>query len=401
MNKIDYAFTAVPSNFIYLFDNSTFKLITFFIYKKNYFNSVNKLDDEGYFYISNKELQKVLNATNKKVISTIDALYKNDLIDVRCDGFGSGKRHTNRYKLNTSKIEELAQISMKDIINSNTSIYIKQSKRDDKCSYINDVSVADCNQNNNTFVAKCHRNEDEENNDVWQNATENNDTFVAKCHTTLYYNNINDIIDINVYNTNNINEEETVKNDNNTSNIEDNNDESIEDYYKRMYEEEKEIIDEMNKRFEGVNIDDNDNNNFNDKNDITIDDLPLQQWITKLFNNIDTFNDKFFKSRTVEDAKYYSNELDRLFEKAQQYQDVFTDKQYKLLQTKADRCLKIDEQKYNYFNGRKNKGKHSHQSSTKNKSIDVNPESRNYSAPTPPTPEDVHNQMMEDLINRF
>ena len=161
------------------------------------------------------------------------------------------------------------------------------------------------------------------------------------------------------------------------------------------------IIDEMNKRYEDITVDDNDNNNFNNSNVITIDDLPLQQWITKLFNNIDTFNDKFFTSRTVEDAKYYSNELDRLFEKAQQYQDVFTDKQYKLLQTKADRCLKIDEQKYNYFNGRKNKGKHSHQSSTKNKSIDVNPESRNYSAPTPPTPEDVHNQMMEDLINRF
>lgn len=399
MNKIDYAFTAVPSNFIYLFDNSTFKLITFFIYKNNYFNSVNKLDDEGYFYLSNKELQKVLNATNKKVISTIDALYKNDLIDVRCDGFGSGKRHTNRYKLNTSKIEELAKISMKDIIDGNTNIYIKQSKRDGKCSYINDVSVADCNQNNNTFVAKCHRNEDEENNNVWQNATENNNTFVAKCHTTLDYNNIDDI---NVYNTNNINEEETVKNDNNTSNIEDNNiDESIEDYYKRMYEEEKEIIDEMNKRYESVNVDDNDNNNFNNSNVITIDDLPLQQWITSIFNDIDNFNDKFYKSKTVEDAKYYSNKLEELYTKTQEHQDYFSDKQYKLLQSKADRTLKIDDQKANYFNNRNNKGKHSHQSSTKNKSIDVNTESGNYSAPNPPTPEDVHNQMMEDLINRF
>ena len=378
MNKIDYAFTAVPSRLIEICDNYTFKLITFLINKYNYFNSVNRLDAEGYFYLSNEDISKVLYLNQKDVCLVNEALYKVGLIDIKCIGFELGKRKTNRYKINIEVIEKMAK--------STDVITIEKCKRGTKCSYINNSLVANCDLKDDTD--KTHR---------LQIATNSG----TNCDPTLDYNNINDIIDINVYNTNNINEEETVKNDNNTSSIEDNNDESIEDYYKRMYEEEKEIIDEMNKRFEGVNIDDNDNNNFNDKNDITIDDLPLQQWITKLFNNIDTFNDKFFKSRTVEDAKYYRNKLDRLFEKAQQYQDVITDKQYKLLQTKADRCLKIDEQKYNYFNGRNNKGKHSHQSSTKNKRINANPESGNYSAPTPPTPEDVHNQMMEDLISRF
>ena len=390
MNKIDYAFTAVPSRLIEICDNYTFKLISFLINKHNYFNSVNRLDAEGYFYLSNEDISKVLYLNQKDVCLVNEALYKVGLIDIKCIGFELGKRKTNRYKINFEVLEKLAK--------STDDITIEKCKRGTKCSYINNSLVANCDLKDDTD--KTHRLQIATNSGT--NCDLKDDISVANCDPTLDYNNINDIIDINVYNTNNINEVKTVDNDNNTSNIEDNNiDESIEDYYKRMYEEEKEIIDEMNKRYENINIDDNDNNNFNNSNVITIDGLPLQQWITYIFDDIDKFNDKFFNSRTVEDAKYYSNKLDRLFEKAQQYQDVFTDKQYKLLQTKADRCLKIDEQKYNYFNGRNNKGKHYHQSSTKNKSINVNPESGNYSAPTPPTPEDVHNQMMEDLISRF
>lgn len=389
MNKIDYAFTAVPSRLIEICDNYTFKLITFLINKHNYFNSVNRLDAEGYFYLSNEDISKVLYLNQKDVCLVNEALYKVGIIDIKCIGFELGKRKTNRYNINFEVLEKLAK--------STDDITIEKCKRGTKCSYINNSLVANCDLKDDTD--KTHRLQIATNSGT--NCDLKDDISVANCDPTLDYNNINDIIDINVYNTNNINEEETVKNDNNTSNIEDNNDESIEDYYKRMYEEEKEIIDEMNKRYEDITVDDNDNNNFNNSNVITIDDLPLQQWITKLFNDIDNFNDKFFNSRTVEDAKYYSNKLDRLFEKAQQYQDVFTDKQYKLLQTKADRCVKIDEQKYNYFNGRNNKGKHNHQPTAEIKSFESNTESGNYSAPTPPTPEDVHNQMMEDLINRF
>lgn len=370
MNKIEYGFTAIPNTFIYLFDNSTYKLISFYILKNNYFNSINRLNNDGYFYLSTDDISKALGINKKDVCYVNEALYKAELIDIECEGFEVGRRHTNKYKLNQSKIEELASIPLKDIIEGHINIYIKKCKRGIKCSY-----VANSSQN--------------ENNTKVQNATNNgtksdlNDVVLdAKSNPTL--DNIYNIKDINVYN---VIENETV--------INNNTDESIEDYYKRMFEEEKEIIDEINKTFDNSNGEEYDNNNINDSNSI-IDGLPLQTWITKIFNAFDEYNDKFFKCSTIEDAKYYDNKLGGLFEIVQQYNDVFSDAQWEVIRTKADRYIKIHEQKQKYF-----KSKYYHQSATENKYINYSPDSVDYSAPTHPTAEEMHEQMMTDLLSRF
>lgn len=376
MNKIEYGFTAIPNTFIYLFDNTTYKLISFYILKYNYFNSINRLNNDGYFYLSTDDISRALGINKKDVCYVNEALYNAELIDIECEGFEAGRRHTNKYKLNQSKIEELASIPLKDIIEGDINIYIKKCKRGIKCSY-----VANSSQN--------------ENNTKVQNATNNgtksdlNDVVLdAKSNPTL--DNIYNIKDINVYN---VIENETA--------INNNTDESIEDYYKRMFEEEKEIIDGMNETFDCSNGEEYNNNNINDSNRIIIDGLALQEWITKIFNAIDEYNDKFFKCSTVEDAKYYNNKLGRLFEIVHQYNDVFSDAQWDVVRTKADRYIKIDEQKQKYLKLKCKNSKHYHQSSTEIKTINDNPESINYFAPSPLTAEEMHEQMMADLMNRF
>lgn len=372
MNKIEYGFTAVPNNFTLLFDNSTFKLITFFIYKHNYFNSANKLDKDGYFYISSDEISRVLGINKKDVCLVNDALYNAELIYIKSNGFEVGKRHTNKYKLNTQKVKELAKILLIDILEGRTNVYITKSKRGTKCSYVNksinneyelsDNSVRGQNATNNG--TECNQNE-----------------VVLDANSNPTKDNIYNIIDINVI------ENETA--------INNNTDESIDDYYKRMFEEEKEIIDEMNKTFDSSNGEDYDNNNIN-KNNSIIDGLPLQAWITKIFNAIDEYNDKFFSCRTVEDAKYYYIKLDELFEIVQQYNNVFSDAQWEVIQTKADRYIKIHEQKEKYFNA-----KHYHQPSAEQKTTSIHVVKQNNSAPTPPTADEMHEQMMADFLSRF
>lgn len=375
MNKIDYGFTAIPNTFIYLFDNSTYKLISFYIYKYNYFNCINKLDRDGYFYISSDEIAKVLGINKKGVCLVNDALYNAELIDIKSDGFEVGKRHTNRYKLNTHKVEELAKIPLTYIIEGSTNIYITKSKRGTKCSYVNKSINNKYKLSDNSVREQIATNNGTE-------CIQNEDVLDAKSNPTL--DNIYNIKDINVYN---VIENETA--------INNNTDESIEDYYKRMFEEEKEIIDGMNETFDCSNGEEYNNNNINDSNSI-IDGLPLQTWITKIFNAFDEYNDKFFKCSTIEDAKYYDNKLGGLFEIVQQYNDVFSDAQWEVIRTKADRYIKIHEQKQKYF-----KSKYYHQSATENKYINYSPDSVDYSAPTPPTAEEMHEQMMTDLLSRF
>lgn len=372
MNKIDYGFTAIPNTFIYLFDNSTYKLISFYIYKYNYFKCINKLDRDGYFYISSDEIAKVLGINKKGVCLVNDALYNAELIDIKSDGFEAGKRYTNRYKLNTQKVEELAKIPLTDIIEGSTNIYITKSKRGTKCSYVNksinnkyelsDDSVREQIATNNG--TECNLNDD-----------------ILEANSNPTKDNIYNIIDINVIG--------------NETTINDNTDESIDNYYKRMFEEEKEIIDEINKTFDNSNGEEYDNNNINDSNSI-IDGIPLQAWITKIFNAFDEYNDKFFKCTTVDDAKYYDNKLGGLFEIVQQYNDAFSDAQWEVIRTKANRYIKIHEQKEKYFNS-----KHYHQPSAEQKATSIHVVKQNNSAPTPPTAEEMHEQMMTDFLSRF
>ena len=132
----NYSFTAIPSNFIYLFDNYTFKLLSILIQKESYWKNKGNLND-GFFALRNEDIIFALQTNRNEVTLTIESLYISGIIDVDSCGWVSGQRKCNRYKINWDKINELAQISFQDIFDNN--LKIEKCKRGTKCTYMHTV----------------------------------------------------------------------------------------------------------------------------------------------------------------------------------------------------------------------------------------------------------------------
>lgn len=184
VSTINYQFTAIPTNFIYLMDNDCFKLFVILLQKETYWNNKGMLKD-GYFIKSITELSEELNLKNRKDVHTIiEALYRKELITVIVQ---PRKYNTARFKLNWNKINEYLNKSIYDLMEF-------------------EERIIKLNRN----VTITYTNNDTDN--VTNNVT-NNDT---KCNTTI--DNIN-----NIDNKNNINKKENIYNKNNiniyTSNI--------------------------------------------------------------------------------------------------------------------------------------------------------------------------------------
>ena len=131
-NKINYQFTAIPTNFIYLFDNCCYKLISLLIQEENYWKSINRLDSEGYFFQTVEEQMNILNVNRNEVNMTIEALFTNELIYVISEGC-RGQRKTNRFRINWNKVIELSELNITEIIK--TGVRIEKFKRGTKCTY--------------------------------------------------------------------------------------------------------------------------------------------------------------------------------------------------------------------------------------------------------------------------
>lgn len=170
-NKINYQFTAIPTNFIYILDNCCFKLFSLLIQEESYWKSINRLDSNGYFYQKVEEQMNVLNINRNEANMTIEALYINNIIDVISEG-GRGQRKTNRFKINWNKVIELSNINITEVIK--TGIKIEKCPRGTKCTY---------SKVNTEVVTKV--------------ITEVNTKVTTKCDTILYNTN-------NIDNKNNI-----------------------------------------------------------------------------------------------------------------------------------------------------------------------------------------------------
>lgn len=328
--KLNYQFVAVPTILIEMCDVYTFKLFTLLLNKHNYFNSTNKLDNEDYFYLSNDDIAKIMHIDNKEICRINEALYQANLIDIKCCGFAKGQRKTNKYKINFNTIEALAQ--------DNNGAYIQKCKRGTKCSYINNVSVADCNPLDNSLVADCNLKSDV----LVADCNLKDNISVADCNPTLYNNYINNILDYN--NTLETLDNKTVeKRNKNTSNI--------------------------------------------------------QDTITSIFEEIDNLNKRLYNTPNVESYYYILSKWLKVYDKGKEILNDMSDKQYELFISKCETFDKINNGKIKYFNL---KSEHNHQSKTGNKMFNTNPENGNNCAPTPaPDAEETHNQMVEDLLNRF
>ena len=178
VSTINYQFTAIPTNFIYLMDNDCYKLFSILLQKETYWNNKGKLN-EGYFIKSISELSDELGLSNRKDVHTIiEALYTRNIIDVVVE---ARKYKTAKFKLNWDIINLYLEKSIYDILEFeekitklNRNSIITYTNNDTKCNTINTTNI----------------------NDVTMNVT-NNDT---KCNTTI--DNINKINNINKNNIN-------------------------------------------------------------------------------------------------------------------------------------------------------------------------------------------------------
>ena len=154
VSTINYQFTAIPTNFIYLMDNDCFKLFSILLQKETYWKNKGMLKD-GYFIKSISELSEELNLKNRKDVHTIiEALYRKKLIAVITQ---PRKYNTAKFKLNWNKINEYLDKSIYDLMEFEERIV--KLNRNEIITYINNVTdnVTNYVTNNDT---KCNTTKD-------------------------------------------------------------------------------------------------------------------------------------------------------------------------------------------------------------------------------------------------
>ena len=191
---INYQFTAIPTNFIYLMDNDCFKLFAILLQKETYWNNKGMLKD-GYFIKSISELAEELNLKNRKDVHTIiEALHRKNIISIQVQ---PRKYNTAKFKLNWNIINEYLNKSIYDLMEFEERIV--KLNRNETITYTDNVT-SNVTDNVTNYVT---------NNDT------NNDT---KCNTTI--NNINNINKID--NKENINNIDNIYNNININKIDNN-----------------------------------------------------------------------------------------------------------------------------------------------------------------------------------
>lgn len=123
--KISYQFTAVPTKLMMLLDNNCRSMLFTLIQLSSCY-----ANEDGYFFRSNSDLQTESNLSKNLVIVTIDTLYTNGIVDVKCGG-NKCKKIANYYKLNYNKILEYENISLEDTKNPDNKITTLKYKNSD------------------------------------------------------------------------------------------------------------------------------------------------------------------------------------------------------------------------------------------------------------------------------
>lgn len=123
--KQEFQFTAVPTKLMLLLDNNCRSMLFTLIQLSSCY-----ANEDGYFFRSNNDLQEESNLSKNLVIVTIDTLYVNGIIDVKCVG-SKCRKISNYYKLNYGKIIEYDNMSIEDTKNPDNKIKTLNYKNSD------------------------------------------------------------------------------------------------------------------------------------------------------------------------------------------------------------------------------------------------------------------------------
>ena len=143
--KIEYQFIPAPLNLFYVCDVYTYSLLLALIQKESYWKLKDKLSSDGYFFMSIEEISDIIYLFDRGDIRcTIEALYINGIIDVKCNGIGRGSKNkiANEFKINYDKIKEFDEMSIFDIKEFN--VRIEKLKRGTKVTYDTTCSEEPC-----------------------------------------------------------------------------------------------------------------------------------------------------------------------------------------------------------------------------------------------------------------
>ena len=272
--QIEYQFIAAPLTLFYLCDVYTYSLLLALIQKETYWKSKGKLSDDGYFFMSIEEISDTIYLFDRADIRcTIEALYINDIIDVRCNGLGRGAKNkiANEFKINYDKIKEYDEMSIFDIKEFN--IRIEKLKRGTKVSYdkqeLEEASKEPGKKVNTKSVQ-----------DSTQHSKQDSTQIASNVATTT------------IYNIDNLNKKEKIdnidkiENKNNLNNIEDN-------IYNNICnnKNEKDEVKEIANADTSIGLADA-NSFFNNSNKVeTEDKIEINSLIDELFPEIPTEED--------------------------------------------------------------------------------------------------------------
>lgn len=368
--QINYQFTAIPVNFIYLFDNYTYKLLATLMQKESFWKNQNKLDDDGFFFIRMDDINFAMNSNKNEINLTIEALHRCGVITVKSNGWVKGQRKTNKYKLNWNKIDELSKLSFQEIFDNG--LQITKCKRGEKCTYItvDEVSTQVSTKVSTQVSTNCDptinnidniKNINDINNNIYNNINDNN----ILDNSTFDKVEDNEQIDDNTFSTSNF-----LNNDNTT--ISTSNVEEIECDETNTNNALQIEVKEAN-----ADVDTNNTNVIQyDKridNTSTTSTISKQEVITKYYQKMDDYNNRMYNATNLETYYYINEQMTKLLQKALDNSSIFSDKQWDLLAQKSKHFEKLQQSKYNYFNGGKKT----------------------------PTAEEQHNEMMQQYYAMF
>lgn len=147
MRKIEKNYLQVPVNFIYMLDRHCFHLMSVLLQKYSYWKNTGKLSEDDTFFMSLNELDDVLgNANQKDTRLTIEALYRAGLL--RVENY-NGKRITTKFGINWKMIEDINNMSIQELKDSN--LYIQKLPRTERITYCS----TNCVQNVYKLYTNC------------------------------------------------------------------------------------------------------------------------------------------------------------------------------------------------------------------------------------------------------
>ncbi len=115
--KLAYSFIAVPTNLFYCLDTNLRNCLIVLLHLSSIF-----ADADGYFSISNQELQEYFRLGKNLTSVCLETLYRNGLISTRIE-LTKSKKNLIKYRVNTEKFEEYNKFNFKSIVD-NDGFYI-------------------------------------------------------------------------------------------------------------------------------------------------------------------------------------------------------------------------------------------------------------------------------------